>query len=85
MNEFLKENKTLIITAVAIIAGIIILFTMGGESNNQVSGEAKVDNSKAVTTSQDKLDNGAVKMGNIGSVGGNVDLSRHETSDNSKK
>jgi len=78
--EFIQKNKMLIAAVAVLIAGIAIFVVMGGNSGpSNASGNAKIDSSKAVTTSQDKLDNGAVKMGNIGSVGGNLDLSRHNT------
>jgi len=80
--EFLEKNKKLVIAGGVAIALGVVAFVMAGGGDTSASGNAKVDNSKAVTTSQDKLDNGAVKLGNVGSVGGNLDLSKHN--DNSK-
>ena len=75
--EFLEKNKKLVIAGGVAIALGVVAFVMAGGGDTSASGNAKVDNSKAVITSQDKLDNGAVKLGNVGSVGGNLDLSRH--------
>ena len=79
MEKFIQENKVMLVIA-AVVLGVLVIFSvMGGGASGNVSGNAKLDQSKAVTTSQDQVTNGAVKMGNIGSVGGNLDLSRHNT------
>jgi len=80
--EFIEKNKKIIAIGGVVVALGIVALVMTGGGDTSATGNAKVDNSKAVTTSQDKLDNGAVKLGNVGSVGGNLDLSRHN--DNSK-
>jgi hypothetical protein len=84
--EFLQKNKMLVIGA-AVVAALVVVFMVmsGGSSVGSVSGNGKVDNSKSVTASQDNLSGGSVKLGNIGSVGGNLDLSKHDNHSNTKK
>jgi hypothetical protein len=84
--EFLQKNKQLVIIGAVVLAAVVVFIVMsGGSSVGTVSGNGKVDNSKSVTASQDNLSGGSVKLGNVGSIGGNLDLSKHNTTDNSKK
>ena len=49
MMEFIKDNKIAVGAAALILAlGIVAMVMMGGSTNN-VSGNAKVDNSKSVS------------------------------------
>ena len=78
---------------VAIVNGV-----MGGSSSfGNITG-SKVDASKkmettvetttgqgnTITKSSDTLSNGAIKLGNVGSVGGDLDLSKHTNTNSGK-
>ena len=80
--EILKQYKKELIIGLGILAMIILgMTTMSGGGDTQASGNANVNNSKAMTTtaSQDTMSGGAVKLGNIGKVGGNLDLSKTDS------
>ena len=79
MEKFIQENKVMLIIAAVVLAGLVIFSVMSGGASGNVSGNAKLDQSKAVTTSQDTLSGGAVKLGNIGGNVGTLDLSKHNT------
>jgi hypothetical protein len=87
MNDILTKYKTKIIIGAGALAGIVIFSVIGGGANGTVSDNAKLDQSKKVesTINKDTLDNGAVKMGNIGNVQGGIDLSRKDSHDNVKE
>ena len=79
MTDFIENNKALVgIVVVTCVLGIITI-VMGGGSSNQVGGSATVDNTKRVSSSVDKLDNGAIKFGNVGGDIGQLDMSKHST------
>ena len=79
IDKLLKDPKVLIGIVAAIV--VIVLVVMSGGGTGDVSGNARVDSSRHIetTTSQDTLTGGSVKLGNIGSVGGNLDLSKHDS------
>ena len=82
VTKLLKDPRILVILSVVIVITLFAIMSGGGVSGN-VSGNAKVDSSKSVTTtttsSSDSLSGGSVKLGNVGSIGGNLDLSKHNT------
>ena len=74
MLEFFEKHEkavTYLLVAVSLIA--VVMFFMES-SNTTAAGNAKVDNKKTVSTSSDKMSGNAKKMGNVGSVGGDLNL-----------
>ena len=70
---FLKHEKavTYLLIIVSLIAGVMFFME---SSNTTATGNAKVDAKKTVSTSSDKMSGNAKKMGNVGSVGGDLNL-----------
>ena len=69
----IKHEKKIVgaILAVVFVMGILILTQ---PSNIAAMQNAKVDAKKTVTTSSDKMSGNAKKIGNIGSVDGDLNL-----------
>ena len=70
---FLKHEKavTYLLIIVSLIAGVMFFME---SSNTTATGNAKVDAKKTVSTSSDKMSGNAKKMGNVGSVSGDLNL-----------
>ena len=70
---FLKHEKilTYVLIIVSLIAGVMFFMET---SNVTATGNAQIDNKKTVSTSSDKMSGNAKKMGNVGSVGGDLNL-----------
>ena len=81
--SFIEKYKWYIIGVILTVVMFATSTVLGGNPSINTSGA--VDASKKVdsTVSSDTLGEGATKLGNIGAIGGDLDLSKHN--DSSKK